>query len=384
MIFRGNIFFAFSSPRRQAFLAEVRFDAQMRNKPRDAKMCRGMCAARFAIAFAGFVALPAPFAAPIDARTIAALAPTHAGAGDGEIVDRQRCALPFQSYEAWIAFIREKHRANGKQFDEARFRSVYPAADFERLHDGSVQCWDIVYRSQGLKIAGYLVGPQDRDRGPPPVIIYNRGGNRDYGRLVLTDLIDFAGWARHGFLVLASQYRGATGSEGSDEFGGADVNDVLSLFPLARSIGADMRNVFMVGFSRGGLMTYLALKRGAVINAAVVIGGPTDLALEAKYRPEMLALYRELMPDFDRRRHEHLRARRVIDFASRLDAPLLLLHGGADERVPPEQALALAQRLARLRKSFELVLYAGDDHSLGGNREDSRKRVLAWFRRHMK
>jgi len=309
---------------------------------------------------------------------------TDSDANAGHLVDRRPCELPFDHYEAWLAFIRERHNARGEPFDEASFRVARPEASFARLRDGSIECWETTYRSDGLNVAGYLVRPHRAVERPPPAIIYNRGGNRNYGRLVFADLIDFADWAQQGFVVLASQYRGSTGSEGSDEFGGADVNDVLNLFPLARSLGVDMRNVFMAGFSRGGLMTYLALKYGAPVNAAVVIGGPTDLALQAEYRPEMLQVYRELMPDFERRRREHLRTRRVLDFAGQLDAPLLILHGGADKRVPPEQALALAQRLLQLRKSFELVVYADDDHGLSSNLEDGRKRLVAWFRRHMK
>jgi dipeptidyl aminopeptidase/acylaminoacyl peptidase len=329
------------------------------------------------------VALPA---AAVSGAPVApvALAATSIDADAGRLVDRSRCELPFDTYEAWLDFIRERHAARSVPFDEAAFRVAYPRASFDRLHDGSIECWSITYRSDGLQVAAYIVRPRHATVRSLPAIIYNRGGNRDFGRLVFADVVEFAEWAQQGFVVLASQYRGSTGSEGSDEFGGADVNDVLNLFPLARSLGVDMRNVFMAGFSRGGMMTYLALKSGAPVNAAVVIGGPTDLALQAKHRPEMLRVYRALMPDFERRRTEHLRSRCALEFAGRFNAPLLILHGGADTRVPPEQALALAQRLLQLRKPFELVVYADDDHTLSNNVADSRERLVAWFKRHMK
>jgi dipeptidyl aminopeptidase/acylaminoacyl peptidase len=60
---------------------------------------------------------------------------------------------------------------------------------------------------------------------------------------------------------LASNYSGSLFSEGKYEFGGADVNDVLRLIDIAKSIpNADPKRIVMMGWSRGGQMTYQALK----------------------------------------------------------------------------------------------------------------------------
>ena len=40
----------------------------------------------------------------------------------------------------------------------------------------------------------------------------------------------------------------------------------------------------MMGASRGGMMTYLALKRGVPVRAAVVIAGVSDLEAFGRYR----------------------------------------------------------------------------------------------------
>lgn len=330
-----------------------------------------------AFALAALLAAPTvPAAGPPD--------PAAPSQEDGRIVDQQPCRMPFRGYEAWLAFLRERHAAAGAGFDEGRFRAAHPARIFARLEDGGIECWAITYRSDGLEVAGYVLRTRGADPRPLPAIIFNRGGNRDFGRLVFTDLVEFAGWAEQGFLVLASQYRGSGRSGGQDEFGGADVHDVLNLFPVARSFGADMGNVFMAGASRGGMMTYLALKAGAAVNAAAVIGGVADLAQLARDRPEMGDLLRELVPGFEQHAEELMRSRSALDFAERLGAPLLILHGGADPRVPPGQALALAQRLQREGKSFELVLYADDGHALERNFEDSQRRLLGWFKDHLK
>ena len=59
-----------------------------------------------------------------------------------------------------------------------------------------------------------------------------------------------------------------------------DLHDVLNLIKVARTIPyIDANNIFMVGHSRGGMMTYLVLKDGSIsgLRAAAVIAGPTDL-----------------------------------------------------------------------------------------------------------
>jgi dipeptidyl aminopeptidase/acylaminoacyl peptidase len=322
-------------------------------------------------------------AAPI--KTDAVVLPVPMIEGDGRIVEQRPCNFFFDSYDSWLKFIRERHTRSGDAFDETAFRAAHPASAFRALVSGQVECSQIIYFSDGLKVAGFVVAPRGRAVAPRPLVIFNRGGNRYFSPVVFANLVDFARWSQEGFVVLASQYRGGPGSEGSDEFGGTDVNDVMNLFGVARELGGvDMSNVFMQGESRGGLMTYLALERGAQVNAAVVIGGPTDLSLDADPRPEMQALYRELIPNFAADPAAALRARRVLDFADRLVAPLLILHGGSDWRVDPQQALALAQRLQALRRPYELLVYAGDDHGLSRNSDDGWRRSVGWFRQHMR
>jgi dipeptidyl aminopeptidase/acylaminoacyl peptidase len=101
-----------------------------------------------------------------------------------------------------------------------------------------------------------------------------------------------------------------------------------------------------------------------------------------RHRPEMETVYRELMPEYDARRAEHLRARSAATWPERLSVPLLILHGGADWRVWPGETLAVAAGLQRLGRAYELVVYAGDDHPMAANLPDVRARLRAWFARH--
>jgi dipeptidyl aminopeptidase/acylaminoacyl peptidase len=188
-----------------------------------------------------------------------------------------------------------------------------------------------------------------------------------------------------GFVVIASQYRGVDGGEGREEYGGADVRDVLNLLPAARSLGGvDMRNVFVFGNSRGGMMTYLALKHGLPARAAAVMSGVTDLVGNAADHPELVtSIYEPLIPDFRSRRAQVMQARSAVQWVDKLDVPLLILHGTADAQISATRALEFAQRLQSLGKTYELVMYANDGHGLPMNRRDSDRRVIEWFRKYL-
>jgi dipeptidyl aminopeptidase/acylaminoacyl peptidase len=161
---------------------------------------------------------------------------------------------------------------------------------------------------------------------------------------------------------------------------------VLNLIPLARSLGyVDMINVFMLGVSRGGMMTLLALKHVAPVNAAAIQGGMADLVSSKDQRRDMLDVFKELIPGFATHGGEALRDRSAVYWPTAINVPLLVLQGGADWRVDPRtNALALAQKLQEAGKTYELTVYAGDDHGLSLNTAEADRRVIAWFKRYMK
>jgi dipeptidyl aminopeptidase/acylaminoacyl peptidase len=269
-------------------------------------------------------------------------------------------------------------------------KRFYSKDEYESAKNSrSIECLRIQYTSDGLKVVGFIVKPRNTQRKRYPVIIYNRGGLLDIGKIDTPNILDFYGLASNGFVVLASQYRGNDGGEGREEFGGADVNDVTGLLSLAARLPyADAKNVFFYGLSRGGMMTLLALQRGAVVNAAAVLGAIFDLegAIETtKQRaPKIVERVTKLIPDYSSRGAAALRERSAINWPEKLNVPLLIIHGGEDEEVPVSQALAFATKLSGLHKPYELVVYAKDIHEAANNRRDRDARLVAWFRRFLR
>ena len=251
---------------------------------------------------------------------------------------------------------------------------------------------EITYLSDGIRVKGFVVAP--KKAGRYPVLIWNRGGCRESVGVstpysVARWLSPFADW---GYVVVASQYRGAAGSEGKDEFGGADVNDVLNLFPLLDTLpNADASRIGMAGFSRGALMTYLALTRTDKIKAAVVGGAPVhvDFRLDAAQRKRLgLPTHdledfclRQLLPNYDRDRQKIIDARSPIKWPDKLHrkTPILMLHGTSDWDALAYGSLDMAAALLKLQHPFRLLMLEGGDYDLVRYDEEVNRSMKAWL-----
>jgi dipeptidyl aminopeptidase/acylaminoacyl peptidase len=233
----------------------------------------------------------------------------------------------------------------------------------------NLESYSIIYSSRGLKIHGYLAKPKNINE-PLPLLIYCRGGNRDYGELTDNQSLALARMASNGYIVLASNYSGSTKSEGIDEFGGKDVNDVLQLLEIAKELPfIDSNKIVLLGSSRGGLMVYQVLKNqnhNNNIKAAVLLSCPTDLKVMFKNRPEMERLARTLIPNYTNERENAIYKRSVIQWADSLPkhVPLLLIHGDSDERVNVEHSINLANKLKKQDHLHKLIIYKKAKHSL--------------------
>jgi dipeptidyl aminopeptidase/acylaminoacyl peptidase len=243
-----------------------------------------------------------------------------------------------------------------------------------------VECYKIKYLSDGLKVVAFILKPKG-EGSKFPVMIYNRGGNREFGKITKKTLTYISYLSSNNYVVLASQYRGNDGGQGREEFGGKDVNDVLNLIKMAKSLPfIDLTRIVMLGFSRGGMMTCLAIKHGAEIKAAAVVGGVTDLGQLYNDRDEgMKNVIRELVGINKKEWVE----RSAYYWAENIDVPILILHGEDDWRVKVSQAKKLAERLKELGKVHELVVFPEGDHGLNSHRAERNQKIFDWFERYL-
>jgi len=250
----------------------------------------------------------------------------------------------------------------------------------------SVTAERITYLSDGLKVKGYLVYPKAPGRYPG--IIYNRGGNKEFGKITSFKVAFVMGRvAAMGYVVGGSQYRGNDGGEGHEEFGGKDVDDVLNMVPLLKSLpDVDSSRLGIFGWSRGGMMTYLTLMRTDIFRAAVVGGGLSDLFMMMTSRPGMEEVYYDVIPGYAQHKEQSLDARSAIRHVDRIckTTPVLMLHGTADWRVVPQMALDMAEAFQKEQIPYRLVMLEGGDHGLTEHNQEVYRQIRMWLDRFVK
>lgn len=258
----------------------------------------------------------------------------------------------------------------------------------ELLKNSNYEFFSITYMSDALKVKGFVGIPRNLPVGEKrPAMIFNRGGNREFGRVIAGILIrDTRLFTSNGdSIYFTTQYRSVAGSEGNDEFGGAEVQDIVSLVDISKKFTlTDTKNIFLGGWSRGAMMTYLVLKKQIEVNAAILIAGPTNLILSEKERPEMAQVHNALIPDIQNNREAVLKERSASEWAHQLNVPMLIIHGTKDVRVSFHHAELISESLKTFNKNFELLVYPNEDHGLINVRPDLKARVTDFLNKYRK
>lgn len=287
--------------------------------------------------------------------------------------------MPFLSHEKFIPHSYEEIREG--VLPSAPTPEAYQSwvRKFER--NETVETFRISYDSDGHRVTGILMQP--KNTGKHPLVLFNRGGRRRYGMLTVLTLNNLiVPLVEQGYMVLASQYRGVDGGEGEDEFGGAEVADILHLLELGRKLPQwDGRNAYFFGWSRGGMMTLLALKAGAEVNAAAIGAPLVDLTLSTGEQGRNEEWLLRAMPDYASKGFTALEARSAPYWIPELrETPLLVMHGDADVDVSVLHSRQLAANLAAIDHPHKLVEYPGGNHYLNPQRAEVLEEVQRWFK----
>ncbi len=254
--------------------------------------------------------------------------------------------------------------------------------------DRFINWQQITYKVGELNVVGFIITPNHIDPHQRyPTIIYNRSGSGDFGKIGIGEYQMFRYFVDQGYIVFASQYRGVDGGTGFDNYGGDDIQDVIEIAAIARQQSfVDSENMFMFGWARGGMMTYMALKNQVPINAAATIGAISDLALAtAEWRGDRKSLRTELspyIPEFNDDSTALLAciSRSAVCWADEIKTPLLLMHGKHDGNIYFSQSRLLAESLAQVNCPHELFLFEGN-HELPLHHLD---KICAWFDKYKK
>jgi len=170
---------------------------------------------------------------------------------------------------------------------------------------------------------------------------------------------------QHGYVVFSLDNRGS-GFRGTkfetllgQRMAGVQVQDQVRGVEFLRSLPyVDGKRIGIYGWSYGGYMTLMCLMQAPDAFAAGVAGAPvTDWTLyDTHYTERYLST-----PQSDPQGYA---ASNVLSYAEKLQRPLLLIHGMADDNVLFVNSTVLIKKLQDLQKPFDLMTYPGGKHGL--------------------
>ena len=289
--------------------------------------------------------------------------------------------------EPWDVYVTRERMVTPKRLTRSLPSSVDPATLVEPIH--------VRYPgADGREIPALLYVPHAeavRGGGTPPAIVHVHGGptgqhQRWWDRA--------AQWfANSGYVVLSPNIRGSTGygrefqEANRGDWGGKDLIDVTKGVEwLTKQKIADPKRIGVYGGSYGGYMTLMVLTQAPDLWAAgvSVVGVVSMKTLYDTTRGDLKDyLEREFgdpakVPDL-------YRERSPLTHVAKIKAPLLVLQGANDPRVPQSEAKLLTDALQKAGKTFDQHVYEGEGHGFRtkANMIDALRRTTEWFDKYL-
>ena len=218
--------------------------------------------------------------------------------------------------------------------------------------------------SDGLMLHGYLTLPRRADgAGPPPLVLELHGGPWQRRLWPAPPMVRFLG--ARGYAVLNLNYRGSSGhgrhflEAGRGSLSGRLQLDVLDAARWAVARGhAEEGRIALLGGSFGGFLALAVLGRGPdAFRAGIAINAVTDAVAFWKRdwdSPGNRAAWQEFLGSRDLP-EAMLAGISPLNNVRKFAAPVLLLAGTRDRRIPPEHSFELFDLLRAAGRPAELA-----------------------------
>ena len=250
------------------------------------------------------------------------------------------------------------------------------------------------YKSfDGKTISAFLWMPFNLKRdGTNPAIVLPHGGPT--GQTLDTLSRTAAALASRGYICIAPNVRGSTGygaafqKANHQDLGGGDLQDEVFATKFLIDTGyVDAKKIGITGGSYGGFMTLMAIGKTPDLWAAgVELFGIIDWTSMLQHSDARLQEYeKSLLGDPVKDREVYLKTSPIMHIRN-AKAPLLVLQGDNDIRVPKEEAEQVVDILKKEGKTVDAKYYPQEGHGFlkRENQIDSIQRTIAWFDKYLK
>jgi dipeptidyl aminopeptidase/acylaminoacyl peptidase len=223
--------------------------------------------------------------------------------------------------------------------------------------------------------------------GSNPAVVIPHGGPT--GQMVDYWNTDVAALTSRGYICIAPNPRGSTGygldfqKANFQDLGGGDLKDEIAAVDFLKATGyVDPKKIGITGGSYGGFMTLMAIgKTPDIWAAAVEEYGIINWSTMLKSSDPSLNEYLKALlgnPDANRKVYDE---DSPITYIRNEKAPLLVLQGDNDPRVPKEEAQQVVDILKKEGRTVDAHYYPNEGHGFAKreNQIDSIRRTIAWF-----
>jgi dipeptidyl aminopeptidase/acylaminoacyl peptidase len=221
---------------------------------------------------------------------------------------------------------------------------------------------------------------------PPPVVVFIHGGPESQSVLKFDPVVQ--GLVGAGYAVVVPNVRGSTGY--GKRYAALDdttrrldsVRDLAAVHGFLASAGLDDKRAALFGGSYGGYMVLAGLAFQPELWAAGVdIVGISDLVTFLENTSAYRRAHREREYGSLEHDREFLASASPLRHAASIRAPLFVVHGRNDPRVPVSEAQQLVETVRQHGVQCELVIYEDEGHGLArlSNRLDAYPKAVAFL-----
>lgn len=248
----------------------------------------------------------------------------------------------------------------------------------------------------GLLIHGYLTVPVGHQPKGLPLVVMPHGGPWARDTWGFSPLIQLL--ANRGYAVLQMNFRGSTGygeelyRKARRQIGREIQDDIEDATKWAIAAGvADPTRIAIMGISYGGYSTLFALgKSPGLYRCGISAAGVTDWPAiyedsDAAESKAAKRYWREQIGDPDKDQYD-LQSISPVNFAGQIIAPLLIIQGKEDRRVPPDQANRMVAALQKAGRPPETLFMPKMGHNYGqdqAQREKVYTAIVTFLEKHL-
>ena len=270
----------------------------------------------------------------------------------------------------------------GKQLTRSGLASLNPA-NLPEAHLVSYKSFD------GTTISAFLWLPFNlKKNGGAPAVVLPHGG--PVGQTIDDFNRTAAALSSRGYVCIAPNVRGSTGygmafqKANIKDLGGGDLQDEVYATKFLVATGyVDVKKIAIAGGSYGGYLTLMALAKtpgvwAAGVDSFGIVNWSTTLQNEDAFLQEY---DKALLGD-----PNLYAAQSPITFIRQIKAPLLVLHGNNDVRVPKEESEQVVALIQAQHGIVEAHYYSNEGHGFSKreNQIDALERTVEWLDRYLK